>query len=83
MVVSGTGGRRPSPVWKTDIFLLPGPDIDVLPSPSEVSRLRNHGLGGIFLLNVSNELRYLLYLHNVTQGGAVACDVIILNDNIL
>ncbi|XP_043983724.1 G2/M phase-specific E3 ubiquitin-protein ligase-like [Gambusia affinis] len=41
----GSVGRLPSPVWKTNIFLLSGPNIDVLPSPSDVQRLKNHGLG--------------------------------------
>ncbi|XP_014830576.1 PREDICTED: uncharacterized protein LOC106908861 isoform X1 [Poecilia mexicana] len=43
--IAGSAGRRPSPVWKTNIFLLSGPNIDILPSPSDVQRLKNHGLG--------------------------------------
>ncbi|XP_054876983.1 uncharacterized protein LOC129352142 [Poeciliopsis prolifica] len=41
----GSVGRQPSVVWKTNIFLLSGPNVDVLPSPSDVRRLKNHGLG--------------------------------------
>ncbi|KAL7865492.1 hypothetical protein SRHO_G00107390 [Serrasalmus rhombeus] len=45
----GPVGRRANPVWQANIFLLPGPDIEVLPSSSEVVRLSNHGLVQTYL----------------------------------
>ena len=41
----GSGGRRDSPIWQANLFLLPGPDKKILPSTSELIELAKHGLG--------------------------------------
>lgn len=41
----GTPGRQENAVWQTQLFLLPGPDIEVLPSTTELNRFANLGLG--------------------------------------
>ncbi|KAA0724081.1 G2/M phase-specific E3 ubiquitin-protein ligase [Triplophysa tibetana] len=41
----GPPGRQENAVWQIHLFLLPGPDIEVLPSTSALDRFGNLGLG--------------------------------------
>ncbi|XP_048032152.1 uncharacterized protein LOC125258945 isoform X2 [Megalobrama amblycephala] len=41
----GPPGRQENSVWQTHLFLLSGPDIEILPSTTELERFANMGLG--------------------------------------
>ncbi|KAM9486838.1 uncharacterized protein Hap1MRO34_006736 [Clarias gariepinus] len=41
----GSGGRREEPIWHANLFLLPGPDSEILPATSALAELAKHGLG--------------------------------------
>lgn len=45
----GPPGRQENSVWQTHLFLLSGPDIEILPSTTELERFANMGLGKYIL----------------------------------
>ncbi|GAA6077035.1 uncharacterized protein LOC120543615 [Tachysurus ichikawai] len=40
-----SGGRREEPIWHANLFLLTGPDSEILPPTSALAELTKHGLG--------------------------------------
>ena len=42
---SGGRGRSRNPLWQASLFLLSGPEVEVLPSTSTLAELSKHGLG--------------------------------------
>ena len=45
MFTGESRGRRENAIWQVNLFLLPGPDKDVLPSTTELAEIAKHGLG--------------------------------------
>ncbi|XP_041844498.1 uncharacterized protein LOC121642078 isoform X3 [Melanotaenia boesemani] len=45
LIRGSSGGRMQHVIWKTSLFLLPGPDNEVLPATTELVQMAKHGLG--------------------------------------
>ena len=58
-VFTGSGGRRENLFWQAKLFLLPGPDSDLLPPTKTLAELTELGLGNIRLKHIRIEC-YLL-----------------------